>query len=107
MSSLIRKASLRIINQSSIPTFIKRIQEGDSDGSGQGTSNSQLIANHAQSIVTAVSKHCPSILRPHVAELLKAVHADKHPRLVEVSLQGIAAVSKWDPSLAPSDKYGR
>ena len=107
MLSFLRKASLRIINQSCVPVFIKRIQQGDPDGSGQGTSHSQLMANHAQSIMTNISKHCPSILRPHIAELFRAIRTEKHPRLIELSLQAIAAASKYDPSLAPSDKYER
>lgn len=104
MSSFIRKASLRIINQSSIPILVKRIQQGDPEGSGQGTSFVQSIANHAQSLMKVVSKHSPIILKLHVGELIKAIHADKHPRLVEVCLQAIASISKYDPNLAPSDK---
>ncbi|EMD34698.1 hypothetical protein CERSUDRAFT_116889 [Gelatoporia subvermispora B] len=96
MTIFLRRASLRIVNQSSIPTLVKRIQKGESAGTGQ--------AHHAQTWMTHVSKHCPAIHKSHVSELSKAVADERNARLVEVALQALAAVAGWDAKLAPSDK---
>ncbi len=104
MITLLRQASLWIINQSCIPTLIKRLQTGDPTGTGHGTSQAQLSANNAHAILTMISKHCPAMLQPHVKEFMKAVADEENPRLVEVCLQALAAVSKWDSSLTPVDK---
>ncbi|KAI0047729.1 cohesin-associated protein Pds5 [Auriscalpium vulgare] len=104
MSTVLRRASLRYINHSSIPTLVKRLQRGDPTGDGYGTSQAQLSANNAQAILTFVSKHCPALYKPHVGELTKAIAEERNPRLVEVGLQALAAVASWDEKLAPTDK---
>ena len=83
---------------------MKRLQRGDPAGDGYGTSQAQLSANNAQVLLTAVSKHRPALYKPHLGELTKAIADEKNPRLVEVCLQALAAVAKWDEKLAPSDK---
>jgi sister-chromatid-cohesion protein PDS5 len=100
MLILLRRASLRIVNQSSIPTLVKRVQKGD----GTKKNQAQSSAHHAQTILTYMSKHCPALYKPHVGELAKAIADEKNPTLVEVSLQALAAVVKWDDKLAPHDK---
>ncbi|KAI0064905.1 cohesin-associated protein Pds5 [Artomyces pyxidatus] len=104
LATFLRKASFRLINQSSIPTLVKRLQRGDPAGDGYGTSQAQLSANNAQAVLTTVSKHCPALYKPHVGELTKAIADEKNPRLVELCLQALAAVAKWDERLAPTDK---
>lgn len=104
MATFLRKASLNLINQASIPTLIKRLQKGDPAGDGHGTSQAQLSANNAQALLTAVSKHCPALFKPHVTELTKAIADDKSPRVVELCLQALAAVAEWDEKLTPTDK---
>lgn len=104
MSTLLRRSSLRFINQSSLPTLIKRLQKGDPAGDGHGTSQAQLSANNAEAVLVYISKHCPALYKPHVPELTKAIADEKNPRLVEVCLQALAAVVKWDEKLAPTDK---
>jgi sister-chromatid-cohesion protein PDS5 len=100
MSVFLWRASLCILNQSSIPILVKRIQKGH----GSATSQTQLTANHAQILLKFVSKHSPAIYKPHVGELAKAIADEKNTRLVEVCLQALAAVVRWDDKLAPSDK---
>jgi len=94
MSVLLRRASLRIVNQSSIPTLVKRVQKGDGQSS----------THNAQTILTYISKHCPALYKPHVGELAKAIADEKNDILVVLSLQALAAVVKWDDKLAPHDK---
>jgi len=100
MTILLRRASLRIVNQSSIPTLIKHVQRGD----GGKKSRGQSSAHHAQTILTYTSKHCPALYKPHVGELVKAIADEKNPILVEASLHALAAVVKWDDQLVPHDK---
>jgi hypothetical protein len=104
MTVFLRRASLRLVNQSSIPSLLRHLQRGDSTGDGHAPSQAQLFANNAQVILTSVSKYCPIIYKAHVGELNKAI-ADENPRLVEVCLQALAALAKWDDELVPGDKY--
>ncbi|KAG2124196.1 armadillo-type protein [Suillus clintonianus] len=90
MTVFLRRATLRIVNQSSIPTLIKRVQRADS--------------KHAQTLLTYISKHCPALYKPHISELTKAIADEKNPRLVEVGMQALAAVSRSDEALAVNDK---
>ncbi|KAI0251942.1 armadillo-type protein [Lactifluus subvellereus] len=103
MTVFLRRASLRLVNQSSIPSLLRHLQRGDPTGDGHAPSQAQLFANNAQVILTSVSKYCPIIYKAHVGELNKAI-ADENPRLVEVCLQALAALAKWDDELVPGDK---
>lgn len=98
MTIILRRASLRIVNQSSVPTLVKRVQKDD------GKTESQSSTHHAHTVLTYTSKHCPALYKPHVGELAKAIADEKNALLVEVSLQALAAVVKWDDKLAPQDK---
>ncbi|KAF8869879.1 armadillo-type protein, partial [Infundibulicybe gibba] len=89
---LLRRSSFRIINQSSIPTLIKRIQKTCS------------TTPHAQTLLTCASKHVPALFKAHIGELAKAIADEKNALLVEVCLQALAGVVKWDGALAPTDK---
>ncbi|KAF9818035.1 hypothetical protein IEO21_02996 [Rhodonia placenta] len=104
MSVFLRRASLRMVNQSSIPTLIKRVQKGDPSGDGSGSSQAELIAHNAETWMRYISKHCPQLLQSHVPELAKAIADERNARLVEVCLQSLAAVANWDRKLVPSDK---
>jgi hypothetical protein len=50
------------------------------------------------------SKHSPALYKPHVGELVKAIADEDNTRLVEVCLQALAALARWDDSLAPIDR---
>jgi sister-chromatid-cohesion protein PDS5 len=102
MSMFLRRSSLRILNQSSIPTLVKRVQKGD----GSATSQAHLAANNAQILLSFTSKHCPALYKPHIGELTKAIADEKNPRLVEICLQALSSAVKWDSQLASNDKSG-
>lgn len=104
MVIFLRRASLRLLNQSSVPTLIKTVQKGDPDGDGHGTSQAQLSANNAQTVLTFISRQCPSLYKPHITELVKAIADEKNSRLVEVALQALSSLIQWDKSLIPTDK---
>jgi sister-chromatid-cohesion protein PDS5 len=104
METVLRRGSLHIINQSSIPTLVKRVQRGDPSGDGHGTSQAQQTANQAFTLLTYAAKHCPAVYKPHVSELTKAFGDERNPRLVEICLQALAGAVQWDNSLYPSDE---
>lgn len=98
MSIIVRHASLHIINQSSIPTLVKRVEKADHKSADKSP------AHHACTILNYVSKHCPGLYKPHVGELVKAIADEKNSMLVEISLQALSAAVRWDEKLAPHDK---
>jgi sister-chromatid-cohesion protein PDS5 len=101
MRILLHRACYRIINQSSIPTLIKYVQKGQ----GSTNSNTQAFAENALTLLTAVSKHSPALYQSHMGELTKALADEKKSTLVEVAIQALANVIRWDPKLAMTDKF--
>jgi len=104
MTALLRRASLRLINQSSVPTLIKHVRNGDFSEQSQSQSSADMSANNASVALTCISKYCPAMFRSHVPELVKSVADEKYNQLVEVSIHALAALLQWDPSLTPTDK---
>jgi len=100
MASFMRRSSFRIVNQSSVPTLINYVQKGR----GNATSQSHTKAAHAEILLTYVSKHCPSIYKPHVGELTKGIANEGNATLVETCLKAVGAVLKLDDKLAPTDR---
>jgi hypothetical protein len=105
MTIFLRRASLCLVNQSSIPSLLRHLQRGDPTGDGYGTSQAQLVANNAQIILTSISKHCPILYKAHVGALTKAIADEKNVRLIRVCLQALAALALCDGELLPGDKY--
>ncbi|KAF8634850.1 hypothetical protein AX17_004098 [Amanita inopinata Kibby_2008] len=99
MSTFVRRASCWLINQSAIPTLLKRVQKSQ----GGVHSQTQLLAGHAHMLLSFVSKHCPSLFKSHISELCKGLADEKNKAVVEVCLQALSAVVRWDEKLAPSD----
>jgi len=104
MMVFLRRASLCLVNQSSVPSLLKHLQRGDPRGDGYGTSQAQLLANNAQTILTSIAKHCPVVYKAHVGALTKAIAEEKNAQLVRVCLQALAALAKYDDELVPGDK---
>ncbi|PCH44760.1 hypothetical protein WOLCODRAFT_78395 [Wolfiporia cocos MD-104 SS10] len=100
----LRRASLRIVNQSSIPTLIKRVAKGDSSGDGTSSNTADLTSHNARLWLKYISKHCPALFKLHIGELTKSIADERNTRLVEICLQALAAVAGWDSQLAPTDK---
>ncbi|KAK7046668.1 sister chromatid cohesion protein pds5 [Favolaschia claudopus] len=55
-------------------------------------------------LLTYISKNQPALYKSHIAELTKGIADEKHSKVVEVALQALAAVVRWDKSLAPTDR---
>ncbi|KAG5654557.1 hypothetical protein H0H81_000082 [Sphagnurus paluster] len=91
--ALLRRSSLSLVNQSSVPTLIKRMYKGH----GQ-------TSDHSKVLLTYISKHSPAFYKPHIGELTKAIADEKNTPLVETCLHALAGVLKWDNKLMPTDK---
>ena len=108
MLTLLRQASLWIVNTSSIPTLVKMVQKADIEpkkkGKGKQLSGALLAGENARHLLVMISKCIPEMFRPHLSEFVKAIADEKSPRLVECSLQALSALVKNEPSLAPGDK---
>jgi sister-chromatid-cohesion protein PDS5 len=105
MTIFLRRASLCLVNQSSVPSLLRHLQRGDPTGDGYGKSQTQLLANNAEIILTSISKHCPILYKAHVGALTKAIADEKNARLIRVCLQALAALAKCDGEFLPGDKY--
>ncbi|KAG9103997.1 hypothetical protein FRC06_006261 [Ceratobasidium sp. 370] len=114
MSWFLRRASLHIVNQSSVPTLVKRLKLADAPNSesqavagdmeGVQQTHAEIIADRAQSLLECISKYHPAIYKPHVGELVKALADEKHPKLMQYCAQALAAVVRLDGTLAPTEK---
>lgn len=98
MATFLRRGTLHIVNQSSIPILIKRVAKG-TEGAYQ-LETAQL----AKVWLAYISRHYPALYKQHVGELSKAIADEKNVQLVEVSLQAYSVVAGWDEKLAPNDK---
>ncbi|KAM6492441.1 Armadillo-type fold [Amanita muscaria] len=94
MTALLRRASYWVINQSAIPVLLKRMQRNR---------HSQILADHAQTLLTYISKHSPSLYKSHVSELCKGLLEEKNHGILEVCLHALAALAQWDESSVPHD----
>ncbi|KAL0958138.1 hypothetical protein HGRIS_000306 [Hohenbuehelia grisea] len=108
MTVVLYRASLRIVNQSTIPSLIRAVKK-DQDREARrssltGTSATKIAAGHARVLLTHVAKHCPALFKPHVGELSKVIASEKGAPLVEAGLQALAAVVRWDEKLNSGDK---
>ncbi|KAF7289956.1 hypothetical protein MIND_01370800 [Mycena indigotica] len=93
MNYVLRQASLQFLNQSSIPTLIKRLEH-----------SRELVSDSALKLLRFVAKHLPVLFKPHLGELIKGIANDKYPRLVEMSLQALATSIQRDDKSVPVDK---
>jgi len=108
MATFLRRGSYWVVNQSAIPTLLKRVQKSTRPRSSEILKGHQ-VAN-AVTILTAVAKHSPALFRPHIAELSRIIAGgvEESPSKkaaigaldVEIALMALANVVRWDSKLA-------
>ncbi|CAA7268353.1 unnamed protein product [Cyclocybe aegerita] len=104
MMIILRRASYWIVNQSCMPTLLKRVRGGESGRPSLGGSATRK-AQSALTLLHAMAKHSPALFKNHVAELCKAIaacEAEGSWTSVEVALMALAGVVRWNPELASS-----
>ncbi|KIK70195.1 hypothetical protein GYMLUDRAFT_150761 [Collybiopsis luxurians FD-317 M1] len=99
MTSLLRRSSLHILNTSSIPTLLHRVQRAQ----GTAITKTNLAAKHASMLLMQIAKFCPALFKPHVEDLITVVEDAKNDTAVSVGLQALASVAKLDPVLIPME----
>lgn len=102
MTTLLRRASYIIVNQSSIPVLFKRVVHGES------STNARVLqrAEAAQSLLRIMAKHAPALFKAHVGELCKLTADENKGVAVELAVMALANVVKWDEKIGGSvDKY--
>jgi sister-chromatid-cohesion protein PDS5 len=97
-TTLIDSASFSILNPSSISPLLKALQ------SPPPGPRKDAIASAAARFLSFIAKECSPMFVNHVPGLLVTMSQQKNDKLVEVSLQALAAVCKVDPSVAPKDE---
>jgi sister-chromatid-cohesion protein PDS5 len=102
MTTLLRRASYIIVNQSSIPVLFKRVVHGE------GSTNARVLqrAEAAQSLLRVMAKHAPALFKAHVGELCKLTADENKGVAVELAVMALANVVKWDEKIGGNvDKY--
>lgn len=89
----IRSSAYLLVGRSSIPTLLKRVQNGRA-----GTGNdADIAATSATRVLEYISKHRPQLYKAHVAELTKALTGDgKQDRVIETALHAASKLHKDD-----------
>jgi sister-chromatid-cohesion protein PDS5 len=114
MSTFLRRATYWIVNQSSIPSLLQRVQKANGPRPSEiepgPNTRSRHAATNATTILTAVAKHSPALFQPHLAELCKVIASSSEatssrkqapgPLGVEIALMALANVVRWDSKLA-------
>ncbi|KAN0065934.1 Sister chromatid cohesion protein pds5 [Thecaphora frezii] len=130
MTTFIRSGSFFLVNRSSIPTLVKRLQqnkndftpsqvirESQSQGIEETESQARVLARSmaqlpdmeafkacANEVLEFVAKHCPQMFVAHVAELCRSLHDDGNRILVQTCLQALAALAQWNVDKVQLDK---
>ncbi|KAF9255405.1 hypothetical protein L218DRAFT_884207 [Marasmius fiardii PR-910] len=103
MSMFLRRASLRIVNTSSVPTLLKALQHGGKTTKARTITKSTQAANHAEVLLTWMSKYCPALFKVHVEELIGVIEENTNEKSVTVALQALAEATRHDRSVAPNE----
>lgn len=101
MKIFFRRATYQILNQSSIPTLLKRIEAGQRPRASEWAS---ACGNQAIRLLNYASKHLPVIFKAHRNMLLKAIAAEEPTVLTETCLRALSCLVRADKESASSDK---
>ena len=106
MSIFLRRCSYPIINKTSIPTLLKRLQKIPSTSSASSSSDATKDgAINSRLILAVISKKAAAMYKSHVAELGKVILDDKVGRdVADVPLQALAHLERLDPASQTTDK---
>ncbi|KAH8918667.1 ARM repeat-containing protein [Atractiella rhizophila] len=91
----IRRCSLFILNRSSIPTLIKRLQK--QSGNEQTAASARELLNYA-------AKNCPALFKSHISELAKAMADEDNKMVMETCLHALSELAKEDSQALTNDK---
>jgi sister-chromatid-cohesion protein PDS5 len=95
MTTLLRRASYSIVNQSSIPLLFKRVVHGEDSTNARALQRAEA----AQSLLRITAKHSPALFKAHVGELCKLIADENKGVSVELAVMALANVVKWDEKI--------
>ncbi|KAF8999911.1 ARM repeat-containing protein [Hymenopellis radicata] len=101
MKVFLRRATYHIINQSSIPTLLKRLEEGQESGASTWAS---ACAQRAAVLLKYVSKHLPALFKAHQGLLTAAIASEEQTLLTATCLRALSCLIRYDSELASTDK---
>nr|WJN24946.1 cohesin maintenance factor [Tranzscheliella williamsii] len=120
MTVLVRSGSFFLVNRSSVPYFIKRLQHQPSQSKARSSSSSQLDSQSStdaanmsdaeasrassQELLEFMAKRCPEMFAMHVPELCKALFEENNTLLAQTCLRALAAVAQWNAAKVQLDK---
>ncbi|GAA5962654.1 hypothetical protein JCM21900_006757 [Sporobolomyces salmonicolor] len=107
-ASFIRLSCYTLINRSSIPSLLKRLQ-GASPSSSSSPAEAELFAQSAQRTLEHISKLRPVLYKAHVAELTKMLSGDPNvgDESATVALHALAKLKQVEPGLAIDAKLSK
>lgn len=94
---LIDNGAFNIVNSTSVTTLLRTVQTPPNNDRRDD------FTRVAARLLNLLSKECPPMYIAHVPELLVMIGQQKNEKLVEISLQALASVCKYQPSVAPKD----
>lgn len=97
MSVVADYAAWMLINQSSIPCLISRLQKPEGP-------YAERIAAVSSRYLAFIAKECAPMYKAHIDQLVIVINDKKNDKLIELGLQALAAVSKSNPGSGPKDK---
>lgn len=101
MKIFLRRATYHIVNQSSIPTLLERIERGQDSEDG---SEDALKAKHARTLMRYAAKHLPILFKQHQALLNQTIAEEDKTLVTAAALQALASLTRADPASGTSDK---
>ncbi|WVQ98079.1 hypothetical protein IAU59_005201 [Kwoniella sp. CBS 9459] len=93
LASLLTMSAWNVVNQSSIPPLLKRLQRPDSEATAKATAK----------LLAIIAKDGAPMFKTHTSQLAIVVMDKKNEKLVEVAFQALAAVCKVYPEAAPNE----
>ncbi|MBW0491031.1 hypothetical protein O181_030746 [Austropuccinia psidii MF-1] len=109
---LVHKSAYLILNSSSIPTLLQRIQESNVLSSTLDQDETTLDFPHtihqsARALLDLISINRPAMIKPHIDLiiecLLKVTDASTKETIIEGCLMCLSETTKTDPDFIPSD----
>lgn len=91
----IRSSAFLLVNRSSVPTLLKRMQ---SRADGDAT------VAAAAAVLQHIAKHQPIMFKSHAAELTKALGESASERLAEVALHALSRLVMADDTVKPDKR---
>lgn len=121
-SIFIRRSGFLLINRTTIPYLLERLsraaelpgkqlprngsedEDEDAQMDEQADEQVQEFGELARTILEAIIKHCPVLLKAHVPHLCKLVQESKVDSIVTLALHGLSSVTRSDPQAFVRDR---